>query len=79
MKTTKHNQNCTCASCDGTGMSLSAQRDWFNRGGGQRRIGLSDVERDRVAVQKAEDFQRMVKSSKLHTAFAIEQRGGVML
>ena len=78
-KRDRHNLNCTCASCSGKGMSLSAQRDWFNRSGGQRAIVSPDVERDRVAVQKAECYQRMVADVKANEAFWHEQRGGVML
>ncbi len=60
-------------------MSLSAQREWFERNGGHRVIGSPDTERDRVAVNRAEAYQAQLMEDKANEALWHEQRGGVML
>lgn len=76
---TKHNLNCTCQLCNGKGPSLSAQRQWFERSGGQRRIASPDTERDRETVNRAEAHQAQLRADKANEARWHEQRGGRMV
>lgn len=41
MSESRHNLNCTCHDCSGTGMSMLEQREFCN-GNGQRKISAPD-------------------------------------